>query len=83
MGPPTGWCLTSKPRSSNCLVRDLLAPDPLRIEAYTAEGGYVCNREGKVISGLYTWAALKKGDFTSQLRFQNFVGRLPISPHMS
>jgi hypothetical protein len=42
------------------LVRDLLAPDPLRIGAYTVEEGYIRNREGQVISG--TWAALKKGE---------------------
>jgi hypothetical protein len=37
------------------------APDPLRIGAYTAEGGYICNREGQVISGLYTLGSTQKG----------------------
>jgi uncharacterized NAD(P)/FAD-binding protein YdhS len=43
------------------LVRDLLAPDPLRIGVYTAEGGYICNQEGQVISGLYTLGSTQKG----------------------
>src|SRR5258707_14544680 len=82
-GPQSDYRKLNDPLVQQLLVRDLLAPDPLRIGAYSAEGGYICNREGQVTAAFTPWAALKKGDFTSQLPFQNCVGRLPISPHTS
>jgi len=60
-GPQSDYRKLNDPLVKQLLVRDLLAPDPLRIGAYTAEGGYICNREGQVISGLYTLGSTQKG----------------------
>jgi uncharacterized NAD(P)/FAD-binding protein YdhS len=60
-GPQSDYRKLNDPLVKQLLVRDLLAPDPLRIGAYTAEGGYICNREGEVISGLYTLGSTQKG----------------------
>jgi len=60
-GPQSDYRKLNDPLVQQLLVRDLLAPDPLRIGAYTAEGGYICNREGQVISGLYTLGSTQKG----------------------
>ena len=60
-GPQSDYRKLNDPLVQQLLVRDLLAPDPLRIGAYTAEGGYICNREGQVISGLYTLGSTHKG----------------------
>jgi uncharacterized NAD(P)/FAD-binding protein YdhS len=60
-GPQSDYRKLNDPLVQQLLVRDLLAPDPLRMGAYTAEGGYICNREGQVISGLYTLGSTQKG----------------------
>jgi uncharacterized NAD(P)/FAD-binding protein YdhS len=60
-GPQSDYRKLNDPLVKQLLVRDLLAPDPLRIGAYTAEGGHICNREGEVISGLYTLGSTQKG----------------------
>ncbi len=43
------------------LERDLLAPDPLRMGAYTYEGEKVCDRTGNPIDRLYTLGSPQKG----------------------
>ena len=43
------------------LGRDLLAPDPLRLGAYTSEGGVIRNQNGQAIDGLYTLGSTQKG----------------------
>ena len=67
-GPQSDYRKLNDPLVQQLLVRDLLAPDPLRIGAYTAEGGYICNREGQVISGLYTVGRLPISPHTSSPR---------------
>src|ERR1700675_584670 len=43
-GPQSDYRKLNDALVQQLLVRDLLAPDPLRMGAYTAEGGYICNR---------------------------------------
>jgi uncharacterized NAD(P)/FAD-binding protein YdhS len=60
-GPQSDYRKLNDPLVQHLLVRDLLAPDPLRMGAYTAEGGCLCNRAGQVIGGLYTLGSPQKG----------------------
>jgi uncharacterized NAD(P)/FAD-binding protein YdhS len=43
------------------LERDLIAPDPLRIGAYTGQDGRVLNQTGEPIAGLYTLGSPRMG----------------------
>jgi uncharacterized NAD(P)/FAD-binding protein YdhS len=60
-GPQSDYRKLNDPLVQQLLVRDLLASDPLRIGAYTTKGGYICNRGGQVIRGLYTLGSTQKG----------------------
>jgi uncharacterized NAD(P)/FAD-binding protein YdhS len=60
-GPQADYRKLNDPFVQQLLARDLLAPDPLRLGANTAEGGQICNREGNVINGLYTLGSTQKG----------------------
>jgi uncharacterized NAD(P)/FAD-binding protein YdhS len=60
-GPQADYRKLNDPLVRRLLVRDLLAPDPLRMGANTAEGERVCNQEGEVIPGLYTLGSPQKG----------------------
>jgi len=82
-GPQSDYRKLNDSLVKQLLVRDLFAPDPLRIGAYTAEGGYICNREGEVISGLYTLGSTQKGRLYESVAVPELRGRLPISPHTS
>lgn len=60
-GPQADYRKLKDPLVQQLLARDLLAPDPLRLGASTAEGGQICNQEGYVINGLYTLGSTQKG----------------------
>jgi uncharacterized NAD(P)/FAD-binding protein YdhS len=60
-GPQADYRKLNDPLVQQLLVRDLLAPDPLRMGANTVEGGLIINHEGQVINGLYTLGSTQKG----------------------
>jgi uncharacterized NAD(P)/FAD-binding protein YdhS len=60
-GPQADYRKLNDPFVQQLLARDLLAPDPLRLGANTAEGGQICNQEGRIIDGLYTLGSTQKG----------------------
>ena len=60
-GPQADYRKLKDPLVRRLLASDLLAPDPLRMGANTAQGGRVCNQAGDVIRGLYTLGSLQKG----------------------
>jgi uncharacterized NAD(P)/FAD-binding protein YdhS len=60
-GPQSDYRKLDDPFVQHLLIRDLLAPDPLRLGVYTAEGGCIFNREGQVVSGLYTLGSPLRG----------------------
>jgi uncharacterized NAD(P)/FAD-binding protein YdhS len=60
-GPQADYRKLKDPLVRRLLASDLLAPDPMRMGANTAQGGRVCNKAGEVIQGLYTLGSLQKG----------------------
>ena len=60
-GPQADFRKLNDPLVQQLLVRDLLAPDPLRMGAHTAEGGLIRNQAGEIIDGLYTLGSTQKG----------------------
>ena len=60
-GPQADYRKLKDPLVRRLVSRDLLAPDPLRMGTYTAQGGRVCDQTGEVIQGLYTLGILQKG----------------------
>jgi uncharacterized NAD(P)/FAD-binding protein YdhS len=60
-GPQSDYRKLSDPLVQQLLAHDLLAPDPLRLGAYTAEGGSICNHAGGIIPRLYTLGSTQKG----------------------
>jgi uncharacterized NAD(P)/FAD-binding protein YdhS len=60
-GPQSDYRKLDDPLVRQLLERDLLAPDPLKIGAYTGEGGLIRNRIGETIDGLYTLGGTQKG----------------------
>ncbi len=60
-GPQADYRKLTDPLVQQLLARDLLAPDPLRMGAHTAEGGAICNGAGVAIEGLYTLGSTQKG----------------------
>lgn len=60
-GPQADYRKLNDPLVQRLLTRDLLAPDPLRLGAYTIEGGQICNQAGEVIPNLYTLGSTQKG----------------------
>jgi uncharacterized NAD(P)/FAD-binding protein YdhS len=60
-GPQSDYRKLDDPLVRRLLERDLLAPDPLKIGAYTGEGGLIRNRGGDTIDGLYTLGSTQKG----------------------
>lgn len=60
-GPQADYRKLNDPLVQQLLRRDLLAPDPLRMGADTAEGGLVRNGTGAVIKHFYTLGSTQKG----------------------
>lgn len=60
-GPQSDYRKLEDPLVQNLLAGGLLAPDPLKLGAYTAEGGLILNHAGQVIPGLYTLGSTQKG----------------------
>jgi uncharacterized NAD(P)/FAD-binding protein YdhS len=60
-GPQADYRKLNDPLVQQLLNRDLLAPDPLRMGASTAEGGLIRNQEGDVVDHLYTLGGTQKG----------------------
>ncbi len=60
-GPQADYRKLNDPLVQQLLARDLLAPDPLRMGASTAEGGRLLDHAGHVIDGLYTLGSTQKG----------------------
>jgi uncharacterized NAD(P)/FAD-binding protein YdhS len=60
-GPQADYRKLNDPLVKRLLARDLLAPDPLRMGASTAEGGQIRNQAGNIINGLYTLGSTQKG----------------------
>jgi uncharacterized membrane protein YidH (DUF202 family) len=60
-GPQSDYRKLNDVLVQRLLARDLLAPDPLRMGANTAEGGRIRNQAGDVIEGLYTLGSTQKG----------------------
>jgi uncharacterized NAD(P)/FAD-binding protein YdhS len=60
-GPQADYSKLNDPLVQQLLARDLLAPDPLRMGADTAEGGRIRNHTGTVIDDLYTLGSTQKG----------------------
>lgn len=60
-GPQADYRKLNDPLVQQLLLRDLLAPDPLRMGASTTEGGRIRNQAGDIIDGLYTLGSTQKG----------------------
>lgn len=60
-GPQSDYRKLNDVLVQRLLARDLLAPDPLRMGAFTAEGGQIRNHEGELIDHLYTLGSTQKG----------------------
>jgi uncharacterized NAD(P)/FAD-binding protein YdhS len=60
-GPQADYRKLKDPLVRRLISGGLLAPDPLRMGANTAQGGRICNQAGEVIEGLYTLGSLQKG----------------------
>jgi len=60
-GPQSDYRKLNDPLVQRLIARDLLAPDPLRMGASTAEGGRIRNQTGDIINGLYTLGSPQKG----------------------
>jgi uncharacterized NAD(P)/FAD-binding protein YdhS len=60
-GPQADYRKLEDPLVQHLLGRDLLAPDPLRMGASTAEGGLIRNQAGREIDHLYTLGSTQKG----------------------
>ncbi|HXI69948.1 MAG TPA: FAD-dependent oxidoreductase [Verrucomicrobiae bacterium] len=60
-GPQSDYRKLNDPLVQRLIARDLLAPDPLRMGASTAEGGLIRNQTGNIINGLYTLGSTQKG----------------------
>jgi uncharacterized NAD(P)/FAD-binding protein YdhS len=60
-GPQSDYRKLNDPLVQQLLARDLLAPDPLRMGASTAEGGLIRNQAEEVIPNLYTLGSTQKG----------------------
>lgn len=60
-GPQSDYRKLDDPLVRRLLERDLLAPDPLRIGAYTDQDGRVLNQAGEPIHRLYTLGSPRMG----------------------
>jgi uncharacterized NAD(P)/FAD-binding protein YdhS len=60
-GPQADYRKLEDPLVQHLLGRNLLAPDPLRMGASTADGGLIRNQTGQEIDHLYTLGSTQKG----------------------
>jgi uncharacterized NAD(P)/FAD-binding protein YdhS len=60
-GPQSDYRKLDDPLVRHLLEHDLLAPDPLKIGAYTGDGGLIRNQSGAAVDGLYTLGSTQKG----------------------
>ena len=59
----------------NLLKRDLLAPDPLRIGAYSGQDGRLINQTGEPIDGLYTLGSARMGQLYESIAVPELRGQ--------
>jgi uncharacterized NAD(P)/FAD-binding protein YdhS len=74
-GPQPDYRKLDDPLVHHLLERDLLAPDPLRMGAYTDNEGRVLNQDGKPIHGLYTLGSPRMGSLYESIAVPELRGQ--------
>jgi uncharacterized NAD(P)/FAD-binding protein YdhS len=74
-GPQSDYRKLDDPFVRHLLKRDLLAPDPLRIGAYSAQDGRLINQTSEPIDGLYTLGSARMGQLYESIAVPELRGQ--------